>query len=196
MIVDDKLIRYLMFLGMLMLLFVVCDNNVEFTRTDGGIVPQGFDSSFYLETILVKNMPKNKIKKSKIMITYFDSVGFTINDLSKMYRIKYYNMSFYKSIDATIRYFVKREPDLHTYNGNKTYLGAVTVMRCKSDSTKWSVQISRNLGTARDYEHNGPNLSKTVLLNECNSYIHDDEKNDDLVRYYMELRNKKKKNNM
>jgi len=175
------------------LLFVVCNNNVEFMCTYSGRITQGFDdSSFYYETILVKNMPKNKIEQSKTMIAYFDSVGFTINTLSRMSGIKYYSMDFYKSTSATIGYFVKGEPDLYKYNANKTYFGAVTIMRCKSDSTKWSVQIIRNLGTARDYEHDGPDLSRTILLNGCRSYIHDDEKNDELLRYYMELRNKKK----
>jgi len=192
MIVTDKLVIKLMFLSTLILLFVLCSNNVEFMWIGGGILPQGFDSSFYNETILVKNMPRNKIEQSKTMMAYFDSVGLTINALSKMSRIKHYSMDFYKSTSATIRYFVKEEPNLYTYNGNKTYLGGVTMRRCKIDSTKWDVQILRNLGTAKDYKHNGPDMSRIMLLNECRSYIHDDERNDELLRYYMELKNKKR----
>jgi hypothetical protein len=198
MIVTDNLIKYLIFLGTLILLFVVYNDNVKFTWIDGGLELQNNDSSSYDETILVKNIPRNRIKQSKMMIAYFDSVGFTLNDLSKMSGVINYTMSFYKSTSATIRYFVKKEPNLYTYNGNKTFLGYVAIGRCENDSTKWNVRILRNLETAgKDYEYSGPNMSRTMLLDECNSYIPDDEKNNELVRYYQELRNKKKaKNNI
>jgi hypothetical protein len=195
MIVTDKLTKHLMFSGMLMLLFVVCNNNVEFKWASGGRVTQSFDSSTYSETILVKNMPKNKIKQSKTMVAYFDSVGRSINDLTRMSGIEYYSMSFYKSTFATRRYFVKRDPNAHTYNGNKTYLGSVVIMSCKCDSAKWNIHVLRNLGTAREYEYNGPDLAMTTLFDECRSYIPDDEKNEELVRYYMELRNRRKTEN-
>jgi hypothetical protein len=114
-------------------------------------------------------------------------------------------MGFYKSTPATIKYLVKKEPNLYTfvkkepkkykYNGNTTYLGYVAIVRCEDDSSKWNVSISRNLGTAIEYESNGPNTSVTMLFNECSSDFYASEKNDELVRYYMELRNKKRTQN-
>jgi hypothetical protein len=140
-------------------------------------------------------MPESRIEQSKMMITYYDSVGLTIKNLSKISGTKEYAMRFYKSTLGSRRYFVKGKGDF--YNGNKTFMGSIWIWCCGRDCTEHRVVIIRNLETATDYEHNGPDLVSTTLFSECSYIDNNDEKNDELVRYYQELRNKKKaKNNI
>ena len=179
------------------LTFTACDNNVEFTR-----IIVGTDSCSYMERVLVKNIPRNNVIQSKIMISYFDSIGLSINNLVESPEIKYYHIFFYKSTDETRRYFIDKNFSV-AYDGNETYLGSIGVLRCKRDSTKWKIEISRNLGTAENYDIQGPQTEEQYLQNECDSiwYRHDKhdnlvtyygvDKNNELVKYYMELKNKK-----
>jgi hypothetical protein len=183
------------------LLFATYNSNIEFTRIIEGRTwgLQPSDSSYYRERVLVRNISRNKphdLEQSKIMIAYFDSVGLSIDDLLKMPEIKYYYMSFYKSTYATRKHFVKGKK-VSTYNGNKTYLGVVSMTRCNDDSTKWRVRISRNLGTEDDYDKIGPKTKDEFLQNECDPeydpYWREVNKDNELVKYYMELREKRKK---
>jgi len=180
---------------------IIGNSKTEFTLADSGINNNN-QQPCYDETVLVKNIPKNRIELSKMMISYYDSVGLSIKDFSEMYRINSYHMRFFKSTFMTIRYFVKKKPmsqRLYTYTEEKTYLGTINIWRCKPDSTKYRLVILRNLETATDYEYNGPDVASTTLFSECRSHIkynyNDDEKSEELVKYYKELTNKKKKPN-
>jgi hypothetical protein len=95
-------------------LFMVCSSDVE-------KITVGRMEDWYIERTLVKNIPRNKVRQSKIMINYFDSVGLTINDILEMPGIKNYTMDFFKLTNVTRRYFIEKRGS--TYNGNKTYLG-------------------------------------------------------------------------
>jgi len=187
----------LMLLCITIPIFTVCNNNIEFTRIiegrNWGLQPD--DSCWYTERILIKNAPQNNLEQSKIMIAYFDSIGFSVHELSKMPEIKYYHMFFCKSTRATRRFFIEindvNERKYLTYDANKTYLGDIFVGHCKNDSNKWRISITRNLGTEPDCEYIGAKTRSEFLQNECDSNWYEANKNNELVRYYMELRDKK-----
>jgi hypothetical protein len=141
-------------------------------------------------------MPKDHLERCKIIIAYVDSVGLSINDLSKMPGIKYYCVSFYKQTPTTIRYFIKKD-----HSGRDAFrdayrdgIGTIFMRRCEDDSTRWEVRIRKNLGMA-DLRYDGyPNTVEIMLFDECRPRvpIYDVyEKNEELVKYYMGLRNKK-----
>jgi len=198
--------RKLIFLDLIVLVIMMalvktCNNNIEFVRVFSGMNTHRSDD-IYEDVILVKNTPKDPIERSKMMINYFDSVGLSIDDISEVSGIKEYSIDFHKLTLSTIIYFVKGK-ETFFYNENKTYIGSVNIWccrdctkRCKPDCTEHRIVILRNLETAIDYEYTGPDLLMMTLFSECRSNINeDDEKNDELLRYYMELRNKKKNKN-
>jgi hypothetical protein len=101
----------LILLGIIMMLFMTYNNDVEFIRiVEGkGCASRPYDNSCYYETVLVKNIHKNAVKQSKIMIAYFDSAGLSVNELLKMSEINYCSMFFYKSTHATMKHFVEKK---------------------------------------------------------------------------------------
>jgi hypothetical protein len=173
---------------------MACNNDIEFTRIivgkSWGLQPSNI--SWYRERVLIKNIPQNDTKQSKIMIAYFDSVGPSGNYFSEIPEIKHYLMSFYKSTRATREYFIEKK-NVSTYNGNETDLGSVYMGRCKNDPTKWKVIIARNFETTEDYDYLGVNTKDEFLQNECDPDWYEANKNNELVKYYMELREKRKK---
>jgi hypothetical protein len=171
---------------------VVCNNDAEFTRiVEGkGCASRPYDNSCYYETVLVKNINKNTVKQSKIMIAYFDSAGLSVNELLKMPEINYCSMFFYKSTRATRKHFVENKK-VSTYNGNETYLGSVALVRCKDDPAKLQIDITRNLGTADNIDKQGPATKNEFLQNECDPDWYEANKDNELVKYYMELREKR-----
>jgi hypothetical protein len=184
------------------LLFAIYNNDAEFTRITKVRLcgSQYNDNPWCDEEVLVKNIGINKpndAKQSKVMIAYFDSAGLSKNYLSKMPEIKHYSMSFYRSTHATRRHFLEKKK-VSTYNGNKTYLGYIHIGRCEDDSTKWKINISRNLGTADDYDKQGADTKNELLYNECKPYWYENpnwyeaNKDNELVKYYMGLRGKRK----
>ena len=172
---------------------MACSNDVEFTRITEGRTQglQHSDSSYYNERILVKNIAQDYVEQSKIMIAYFDSAGL-VNEFLEKPEINYYKMFFYKSTHATRKYFVEKKGS--TYNGNKTYLGAISMGRCKNDSTKWEIEIARNVGVADNFDEQGPVTEDEFLQNECNPYWHitDRTSGNELAKYYMKLRDRRK----
>jgi len=126
-----------------------------------------------------------------MMIAYYDSAGLSIDELLKMPEIKHYYMNFYISTYATRRYFIEKKGD--TYDGNETDLGLIYVGRCKDDSTKWEIKIGRNLGVenkADDYDKQGGQSTREFLQNECSPGWYEDNKDNELVKYYTGLRDK------
>jgi len=190
-----------------MLLFAVCNNDVEFTRFVQGktLNITRTDSSNYIETILVKHMPRNRLTRSKIMIAYFDSVGFSKDYLSsEMPEISYYTMDFYKSTRITRRYFIEFAkywageqpfPEAIYRRGiyeTETFLGGVALVRCKNDTATWRVRFSRGFKETFGFlMGHRLAIARTILLNECATYVPESERNLILIDYYMELQNKK-----
>jgi len=180
----------------LILLFAACSNNIEYTQITTGktLGLQYGDSSYYTELVLIKNIPQNNLKQSKIMINYFDSMGLSVHNFEVMPEVKHYFMYFYKSTIATRKYFIAMEDAPKTkgdaYNENKTSLGYIYMGRCK-ESHKLKITIGRNLGTADDFDIRGLNTDRTFLKDECDTNWYNVNKNNELVKYYMELKNKK-----
>jgi len=180
-----------MFVGLVVGLLAGCNNEVEFTRIVKGRTwaLQHYDSTWYKEYVLVKNIPRKKIKQSKIMITYFDSVGLSIDNLREMPEINHYFMYFWKSTLITREHFIEKTY-IRNINSNETYLGDIYVGRCKKDFTKWNVVIGINLGTDPDADYTGGHIKEEYLQNDCDPAWYESHKDNDLVKYYMELRNK------
>jgi hypothetical protein len=158
------------------------------------------DTNCYYEHILVKNMPKDKLSQSKVMISYFDSAGLSINDfVTKMPEIKYYYMNFDKSTFATRRYFTEAKkqwageyPYINLWKkygySPENRLGYVIMSRCKNDTSKWKIKTNINVGISED---DYVIWEETVLFNECDSCWYETNKNNELVKYFWELKDKK-----
>jgi hypothetical protein len=183
----------------------------EFTRFIDGITGmlKRDNLILYSERVLVKNVPKNGLNQYKMMIAYFDSVGLSISELSEMPGIKYYDMWFYKSTYASKKYFTEkreyRRSETYDHIAPYVYLGHISMFHCGLDSIKWVIKISRKIGIDDDdYAIN----ESTILSNQCGANIGGAEErdellgnfigrakeNDELVRYYMELKDKKNAN--
>ena len=147
------------------------------------------NSSKFTETVLVKNVPKNTLKQSKIMIAYFEDKGISIDELSSMPDIKFYEMEFYRSTATTRKYHAKNNPRYRP-NENRTYLGSLNTWQCRDDSTQWKIHISRNLGAI--YEDGSPRSQYFRLYNDCDPYSFTNDENYELAAYYMELLEKRK----
>jgi len=137
------------------------------------------DEIYMHEWIYAKNMPKNILKRNKIIIAYFDSTGISTDDfINKMPEIKWYKMEFERLTE-------------HDYveTGIDPFYGYVHIYRCENDPAKCI--LTTRVSISRD----GLRLSEvTVLLNECDSGWYDANKNNELVKYYKELRDKKNTN--
>jgi hypothetical protein len=65
------------------------------------------------------------------------------------------------------------------------------MIRCKDDPAKLQIDITRNLGTADNIDKQGPATKKEFLQNECDPDWYKANKDNELVKYYMELRDKR-----
>jgi hypothetical protein len=119
--------------------------------------------------------------------------------------IKRYGVFFYKKTHHTVNYVIKaiRSGRYAFRDLTREKIGTMHMGRCDDDSAKWKVEVTKSLGKTNLYEHGYPKTVDIMLFNECRSSIPEyyyperHEKNDELVRYYMELKNKKKtKNNI
>ena len=178
-------VKNIMIFSIIGLLLLTCNNgsnNVEFMPHIQRKICDPYGCRSYVEDVLVKNMPKNKLEQSKIMIAYFDSVGLSIDDLvTKMPEVNLYIMFFYKSTNA--KYYVVKN--------NETSLGTVALNCCKDDTTRWEVTINRPIPGV--YYEDGDYRNETVvLLNPCEP-IHPywATENRELENYYNELRDKR-----
>jgi hypothetical protein len=182
--------------------FIPVVGEIEFARfIKGKTLNINRDSSVYAEYILVKNMPKDGLKQSKIMVAYFDSVGLSLNYfMTKMPEIKYYYMHFYKSTYVTRKYFKEASKDWtnernlssmlvdrFVSNEPETYLGKISMFRCRHDLTKWAITTGRKTGVSID-DH--VETETVILLDGCDSYWSEVKENKELVKYYTELRDK------
>jgi hypothetical protein len=192
--------------GVIMLLLqLLTHKDPEFTQFTDGITRDLQDR--YYENILVKNAHKNGLGQYEMMIAYFDSVGLSISDLSEMPGIKYYDMWFYKSTEATRKYFTEKREDRRSKDFDRiepyVYLGHISMFHCGHDSTEWVTKVSIKTGVS---EEDDIIYESTVLSNECGANIDEEndrllgyfigraKENDELVRYYMELKDKKNAN--
>jgi len=152
--------------------FSARDEHPQFTRlTTNDVYP----------TILVKNVPTNDLEKSKMMIAYFDSAGFSmVSEVES-----FYGMAFYKLNNTTLNGDYKAEYDL----------GGVYMIRCENDPSKWKISFNINTGDIKKMEHGHmPITEDTMLLDECGcetAWCEDNKNNEELVKYYAELRSKK-----
>jgi len=145
-------------------------NHPQFTR-------QISNDTFY--RILVKDVPKNDLDKSKMMIAYFDSAGFSdVSRVDKVYIMKFHKLNYTTSDGG-----YKAEYDL----------GGVSMVRCKN-TAGWKIQFSLSTSAMMQYEDGPmPITEDTMLLDECGYEFAwwEDNKNEELVKYYAELRSKK-----
>jgi hypothetical protein len=176
----------------MVLLLTACINEVEFEE--------------FGSIILVRNMPKDQLEKSKIMIAYYNSVGLSCSEFIDQYLDKdVYIMSFLKSTRATLKYNNKVERNLlkglppprvrqlrgsETQFRKKSYLGRIRMSRCENDSTKCMISIFVDTGVSED---GWLQTDRTVLFNECDDgrYWNKVDYDNELVKYFMELRSKR-----
>jgi len=178
-------------------------SNVEYTKIVKGKnkgANRDGDSIYYNEYVLVRNAPKNDFEQSKMMLTYFDNAGSSPDDISRMPGITDYYMSFYKSTYASRKYFIEaskywaektRTPDSWSKGFDEivpeVYLGTIHIFRCDSSPVKWVIEFYRKTGISED----GWIVDEaTILQNECGTHFDYAKKNEELVKYYIELKEK------
>jgi len=186
------------------LLYSICCNDIEYLRIvrgkDNGINRKG-DSINYREYVLVKNAPWNDFERSKMMLAYFDSAGPSLGDISRMSGIKYYHMRFYESTYKSRKFFMEaskcwtektRIPDSSAESFNKieaeVHLGVINIFLCDSNPAKWVVEFEKKVGISED---GWSVLKATILQNECETHLDYAKEDDELVKYYVGLKEKK-----
>lgn len=163
--------------------------------TDGkdlDINRRGRDSTYiYTEEILVAHPPKDTLERMKMMINYHDTTGLSLADLKKQGDITFYYMGFEKNTCATRKFHLEKQRNVEC-NSNETYIGAICIAPIKESPDKWKISISYNLGTEPDADYIGCKTKDYILYDERDSDFYEKHKDDEIVRYYHELQERKR----
>ena len=150
------------------------------------------DSTYiYTENILVTHPPKDTLERMKMMINYYDTAGVSLADLKKQGDITYYFMGFSKNTCATRKVHLEKQRNVEC-NSNETYIGAISIAPIRESPDKWKIGISYNLGTEPDADYIGCKTKNYILYDESGSYFYEKHKDDEIVRYYHELQERKR----
>ena len=149
------------------------------------------DSTYiYTENILVTHPPKDTLERMKMMINYYDTAGVSLADLKRQGDITFYYMGFSKNTCATRRFYLENQVHVEC-NSNETYIGAISIAPIRESPDKWKIGISYNLGTEPDADYIGCKTKNYILYDESGSYFYEKHKDDEIVRYYRELQERK-----
>ena len=149
------------------------------------------DSTYYSEIILVAHPPKDTLERMKMMINYHDTTGLSLADLKNRGDITFYHMGFVKNTCATRKFHLEKQMNLKC-NDNETYIGSIGIARMEESPDKWKITISYNLGTEPDADYIGPKSKDYILYDERDSNFYEKYKDDEIVRYYHELQERKR----
>ena len=162
----------------------------------------------YGETILIDSMPKNFVKKhrdelKRLMIYHYFRLTSTIDSLKISADLDYATCNFVRSTPETREYYITGVKYASEFGRNgrvnpKTYVGTLYMGYCEYNGVstgrffikaKRYVEISVNVGKAAPDWYYG-DLEGDILQDDCNPEWYESNKDNDLVKYYMELRNK------
>ncbi len=150
------------------------------------------DSTYiYTEEILVAHPPKDTLECMKMMINYYDTAGVSLADLKRQGDITFYYMGFEKNTCATRKFHLEKQRNVEC-NSNETYIGAISIAPIRESPDKWKISISYNLGTEPDADYIGPKTKEYILYDERDSDFYEKHKDDEIVRYYHELQERKR----
>jgi len=155
------------------------------------------DHYCYSEIILIDNMPRifvNKHKLKRLMIYHSLRLTSSIDSLQMSTDLDYAIVRFVRATPRTREYYIARSYGGIEigYNGvvnSKTRVGAFTTIFCKKDDTKRYVKIDINKSSVTPL-HEDLYYEDDTLQNDCAPAWYEANKDNDLVKYYMELRNK------
>ena len=99
-------------------------------------------------------------------------------------------MGFSKNTCATRRFYLEKQRNVEC-NSNETYIGAISIAPIRESPGKWKIDISYNLGTEPDADYIGCKTKDYILYDESGSYFYEKHKDDEIVRYYHELQERK-----
>lgn len=77
-------------------------------------------------------------------------------------------------------------------NDNETYIGSICIARMEESPDKWKIVINYNLGTEPDADYIGTKSKDYILYDERDSNFYEKYKDDEIVRYYHELQERKR----
>ena len=149
------------------------------------------DSTYYTENILVAHPPKDTLERMKMMINYHDTAGLSLADLKKRGDITFYYMGFAKNTCATRKFYLEKQVHVKC-NHNETSIGDICIVRMEESPDKWKIEISYNLGTEPDADYIGTKSKEYILYDERDSNFYESHKDDEIVRYYRELQERKR----
>ena len=160
--------------------------------TGKGLDTHRTDSTYwYIEDILVAHPPKDTLERMKMMINYYDTAGVSLADLKRQGDITFYYMGFEKNTCATRKFHLEKQRNVEC-NSNETYIGDICIVRMEESPDKWKISISYNLGTEPDADYIGCKTKDYILYDESDSYFYEKHKDDEIVRYYHELQERKR----
>lgn len=153
---------------------------------------RGTDSTYhYTEKILVAHPPKDTLERMKMMINYCDTAGVSLAYLKKQGDITFYLMGFLKNTCATRKFYLENQVHVKC-NNNETYIGDICIVRMEESPDKWKIEVSYNLGTEPDADYTGCKSEYHILYDERDSNFYERHKDDEIVRYYHELQERKR----
>jgi len=135
-----------------------------------------YDYSYF---ILIENIPKDKIKLKRLMISHFLEITAAMDSMQTSLNLNFVSCKFFKSTYATRERFkerwgvtsfvsangwipynnTRRRGETYTspygrnarnWSNNETYIGDIYIGRCKTNKTKLESGIEVNLGTGND----------------------------------------------
>jgi len=177
---------------------VACqDKEAVFTLAEAKRAPSNSEYKYYFSTdVLVENVPKDREKLQRLMIYHFLHIFSGIDTLQTYTDVSSFLCTFIKSTSKTRMYFIDkigyRYGDVYTDDiiDNKTYIGTIVILRCKEDAKKMVVYVDVSLGKAIEYNPKDSYTEDHTLQNDCDPDWYEANKDNDIVKYYMELRNK------
>jgi hypothetical protein len=160
----------------------------------------------YNDFILVEDVPSGETELKRLMTYYFFDLTSAIDSLQSNSNINRILCTFLKSTPSTRKRFSLTEEEkrgrssyvsagarnsLSWYN-NRTYIGKIYISRCKEDETKLDATMYISLGASKDSDFRTGNNKedKYILLDECNSDWYEANKDNELVKYFLELKTK------
>lgn len=192
----------LIFVGLVVLLFTFFNNEAVFIFACSEIesYPSERDgyTRYYIEHFLIDmyHVPKDKKILKRPMIYNYLRVGSSMESLQKYSTdLRAATTEFLKNTPATRGYYIYgriHDYGRHGVKDHKTDIGFIITYRCKDDTAKRFVLMALHKGTANIHEYRSriPGYDMDTLQNDCDPAWYEANKDNDLVKYYMELRNK------
>jgi len=146
--------------------------------------------------ILVENAPKDRNKlKQLVLENWIQTLDFPIDSFRIQTDIDFFSVSYIKSVYVTRQFFDyedKSHRDYENWHNYKTILGKIWIYKCNNNN---NVKLSIRTLPIDPKKYDDPimKMEEDILLNECDSTWYESNKDNTLVKYFMDSQEKKNK---